>query len=177
MILEKNYSVDASFLAKYNIILTPQEILWGMNRGFIRPKTVIDYVVSQLSNLKEEDILYEIALLNKNERYLVREILEERLKPEVKDSKIIWISNQEALLEKWLYLLLKWLYDRQASFDDPFGIIEEIYAFLDYPQSIEGFVRYMPIDEREHTQLNPLERMKTRWRLFLEEKDKKFMLN
>ena len=63
MILEK-CSINTSFLRKYEITLTAQELLWGMDRGFIRPRTVIDYAVTQPANLHEGDILYDTALLS-----------------------------------------------------------------------------------------------------------------
>lgn len=167
-------NISASFLEKYKITLTDQELLWGMDKDFIRPKAVIDYAVAQLANLHEKDSLYDIALLSsKEERYKVREILEEKLIN--KDSSYQHAYSEDELTEKWLYLLLKWLYSTRESFDDPWSMIEMIYADLNYPEAIKGLIRYMPAQDCIQNNFSPVENMTHRWELFLKEKDKKFI--
>jgi hypothetical protein len=178
VILEK-YHIDSSFLEKYNIKLSPQELLWALDRGFIRPKTIVDYAVDRLIYPQNEDGLYNISLLNKDERYQVRENLEDYLQNQVvKGNPLI---SEDELSEKWLYLLLKWLYENKYRFDDPLGIVEEIYADFDYPAEIEGFIRYMPIDNSNEELYDSIdqpiknsERLMKKWLIFLQAKDTKF---
>lgn len=46
---------------------------------------------------------------------------------------------------KWLYLLLAWVFVNRTAFDDPLGMVEQIYADFDYPEEVAPFVRYMPM--------------------------------
>ncbi|MBC1501252.1 DUF2247 family protein [Listeria weihenstephanensis] len=43
----------------------------------------------------------------------------------------------------------EWLFDIRQEFEDPFGMVEEIYADFDYPEEIAKIVRYMPVSAGE----------------------------
>lgn len=55
-------------------------------------------------------------------------------------------QDTASIKNKWLYLILKWLYEKRNEIDNVLQIIEEIYELFDYPDSIISFVRYMPSD-------------------------------
>lgn len=55
-----------------------------------------------------------------------------------------WRSGQETR-EKWLYLVLAWVYTRRSEYSDPLREVEIIYAAFDYPAQVVSFVRYMPM--------------------------------
>jgi hypothetical protein len=65
----------------------------------------------------------------------------------------------------WLFLVLSALLENQSSFEDPLGIIELLYADFDYPEEIQGFVRFMP----EPSGQPPIgvEGIKARWREYV----------
>lgn len=54
--------------------------------------------------------------------------------------------SQDELREKWLYLVLAWIYQQRSAIPDPWGVVEEVYADFGYPEGMRGFVRYMPTD-------------------------------
>ena len=53
----------------------------------------------------------------------------------------------EQLHEKWLCLVLAWLFEQRKSYQDPLQMVECVYADFGYPRGIAEFVRYMPSDE------------------------------
>lgn len=53
-------------------------------------------------------------------------------------------TDSEISRDKWLFVLLAWLYANRDEVDEPFAIVEQLYADFDYPPQIEAFVRYMP---------------------------------
>ena len=73
--------------------------------------------------------------------------------------------------KKWLCLILAWLYERRVEVDDPFSIINEIYADFDYPEEIKGFASYMPSREPSaippYNAETPKERMLRLWKEYV----------
>lgn len=55
-------------------------------------------------------------------------------------------QDGEEIKEKWLYLILKWLYKNRSKYKDPLAIVEELYEEFEYPEDMKTFVRYMPSD-------------------------------
>ena len=53
-------------------------------------------------------------------------------------------SDYELIKRKWMYILLKYFYEKRNDLRDPLSYVEQIYADFDYPEEIESFVRYMP---------------------------------
>ena len=47
--------------------------------------------------------------------------------------------------EKWLYILLSWLWINRESFEDTLDEVESIYTDFDYPAEIESFIKYIPL--------------------------------
>ncbi len=37
--------------------------------------------------------------------------------------------------------------ENRETVEDPFAVVEELYADFDYPEEIAGFVRYMPPED------------------------------
>lgn len=67
----------------------------------------------------------------------------------------------------WLFLALAWVYDHRSEFADPFETIEMLYADFDYPEEIQGLVRYMPAKAGEDVGLDAIDK---RWRQYLNRK-------
>lgn len=77
--------------------------------------------------------------------------------------------------DKWLFIVLAWLYAYRRQLTDPLAIIEEVYADFDYPPKMAGFVRYIPMDGPDlgSPALNE-ERLMTRWKLLIDEEREKY---
>jgi hypothetical protein len=55
-------------------------------------------------------------------------------------------------------------YQRRHDLADPLGVVEQIYADFDYPESVDRFVRYMPLQAGDEPGEPAL---LERWRAFL----------
>ena len=44
----------------------------------------------------------------------------------------------------WLFLALAWVYEHRADYVEPLEVVEMIYADFEYPDEIQGIVRFMP---------------------------------
>lgn len=71
--------------------------------------------------------------------------------------------------DKWLYLILKWLFERRNDIENVLEIVEEIYEVFDYPDCIVSFVRYMPSEAGDLGSLKlNRERLFENWAHYLE---------
>lgn len=131
------------FFLKYNFkeemknyIFNWQEILFALDNKIIASDDVIEYAIYVLNeNIIGFDIVLEITCLNKDEN--VKPYIYELIKLENKQD-VSYIKN------KWLYIILKWLYDNKDKIENSLEIVEELYELFDYPKSITSFVRYLP---------------------------------
>lgn len=131
------------FFLKYDLreemkknIYNWQEILFALNNQIVTVEDVIEYASYIINeNIMGFNIVLEMTCLHGDEDiypYLQQLIM-------LEDSQ-----NIADIKEKWLYLILKWLYEKRNSIENALEIVEEIYEIFDYPDSITSFVRYMP---------------------------------
>jgi len=80
----------------------------------------------------------ELATVGKDEAHRVGELLESL-------ASLNGPADDGSSIEKWLYLVLAWLFEHRAEFEEPLSQVEVVYSDFDYPASIEGFVRYIPL--------------------------------
>jgi hypothetical protein len=67
---------------------------------------------------------------------------------------------------------LRWLYDNRDRFPDPLQEVAEVYADFGYPESISGFVKYLPPSDgyqpELHTKEENQQRLYQHWREYLD---------
>lgn len=114
-----------------------REIRFGLDHQLIAPKVAIeravDILVAEKSPSRDE---VELASLSENES--VRDLvfrLAEGVPP----------RSDDELKDKWLYLVLAWVFQIRESIADPLVLLEEIYSDFEYPAEMASFVRYMPM--------------------------------
>jgi len=88
------------------------------------------------------------------------------------------VVPEGALRKKWLYLLLRWLFENRERFSDPLALVEEIFCDFGHPLEMAGFIRYMPpadgYDPRQHTKAENEARMLAHWRDYLTAAERHF---
>ena len=84
----------------------------------------------------------------------------------------------ETIQEKWAYLVLAWVYEHRNDYSEPLAVVEEVYAYFDYPEKISAFVRYMPSEAADlgSLELN-IARLYERWEAYLKEEAKEYESN
>ncbi|MFS0837398.1 DUF2247 family protein [Paenibacillus sp. 1P03SA] len=144
-----------------------QDLIFAIEQGFMAEESLIDYAIHLLNSAQEPaQIVIDIACLNRGD--LTYPYIE-RLKNERPN------KNKKEQYDKFLYVLLNWVYEHKESYSDPFEIVEGIYGDFDYPERITGFIRYMPTTEPVGPSL-PLnrERMYKKWEQYLKEQSAKY---
>lgn len=148
-----------------------------------------EYVVSHVS-LTWSDILFALEhdLMAKNAAVkYAYDVIEKEEKPTQTVLALTWVNNEEEIdfylneltnqiveqedntsQEKFLYLLLNWVFEHKEQFSDPLQMVETIYADFDYPEEISNFVRYMPSSEHRLNSVEAsIERLFNNWAIYL----------
>jgi len=145
--------------------LTWRELLFGVENELISPSTAVDFAIEALDRVGESPRLAELATQTSTESIVwhVKELA--KSEPE---------QQLDAIKEKWLYVVLAWVYERRAEFSDAFQLVEQIYADFDYPREIISFVRYMPMEGPDLGSIsNNEDRLRQNWKRYLHEQAEK----
>lgn len=153
--------------AVQRVNLTWHDINFAIKNHFLMPKAAIEHAIVELE--KKEDTcssLIELASLGN----------EDSIHPYIDDlvSREKLPNNIE--IDKWLYLLLSWVFDNKNQLKDPLTIVEQLYADFNYPKQISSFVRYMPSNEPDlgNKELNE-DKLYNEWKRYLEDREYIFM--
>ena len=152
--------LDARFIVNHTHVSWP-EIRWAQEKGLIGWRTVKQLAEVDLESGLSGDELSRLAVLTKDDAStssdLVLSLAARRPAP-----------DPMVVQKKWMYLLLKKLYDNKNHIADPYGLVEQIYADFDYPEELAGFIRWMPATEPVATLEEGASRMDRKWQKYLE---------
>jgi hypothetical protein len=118
--------------------LSWRELFFGLENGYIDEKTLSEYVCDALNSTSPPEA-FELASLEPQENHLARNLL--------KSLNEKYSSTESDPTKPWIFLLLSYLFENKEKYDDPLGIVEQLYADFDYPEEISPLVRYMPLPE------------------------------
>lgn len=150
--------IPFDFLSNFSP-LTWRDIEFGLSHSYISPAIAIDLAQSRIGSNSQPDAMEAaIAKSSKDDPMLERVgVLAAR---ELE-------STHPDVQAKWLCILLTWVYENRTMFDDPLGIVEEIYTDFDYPEEIEHLISYMPNTEPDlGSKEANLARLFSRWHEF-----------
>lgn len=142
-------------------VLSWREVRFGVVEGLLDPRAAIDIALDQLDTKGEPSAaLLELASLGRDES--VMPLVEQLANSEPP-------CDEESIRDKWLHIVLAWLYEHRAEFSDPLQTVEEVYADFDYPEQIASFVRYMPMQGPDlGSRVANERRLFERWKVFVE---------
>lgn len=136
---------------------TAPEIACGVEQGWLSPFDAVTIAVEKLAR--------GCLLMPPEERLalLLADDLDEV--PALVSELGVGFEPMELRERLWLFLALDWLADHRGDFDDPYEVIEKLYADFGYPTEIAGLVRWMPVAEGEPTGLAAIDE---RWQTYLD---------
>lgn len=157
--------IPYSFIREH-ALLSWRDALWGYERQLVGWPCIVGVAEDRLCGGSDDPLEIELAGLGKSETQQVGELLRKLVNDEPYETGL---SSEK----KWLFLVLAWLFENQASLSDPLGEIETVYADFDYPPEIGGFVRYMPVtddyDPSRHSMEENEGRLLSKWEQYLSE--------
>ncbi|ENU47968.1 DUF2247 family protein [Acinetobacter nosocomialis] len=156
------YPIPADFINE-KVTLSWCDIKWGYENNLI---------TCELPIKKAENIVL-------TEIYTKAELELSFLIPSESDDIVPFLNelcsetNEDSMIrEKWLYILLSWLWINRESFEDPLDEVESIYTDFDYPAEIESFIKYIPPTDRYDPSLysyaENINRLMKNWEIYLQ---------
>ncbi|MBE2166166.1 DUF2247 family protein [Acinetobacter oleivorans] len=132
----KLFPMPADFINK-KVTLSWCDIKWGYEKNLLTSEIPIKKAENSLLTGDYTKAELELSFLIPSESNDITPFINE-LCPNFKEDEYA-ITNQ-----KWLYVILSWLWINRASFEDPLDEVEGIYTDFDYPAEIDSFIKYMP---------------------------------
>lgn len=158
---------------KYCVHIDWHDVYWGLKKDFLDLEDVRDYALKclEFDDFSCEEI-NDLAW-KKDDKLLVFDYIEKIMKKKDK-------ANNEDIDEKskikWQYCIIKSLRGSVLEYDVLSSKLDELYADFDYPEDMEGFISYMPINDGynpiEHSKEDNVKRIMNKIDLFLDKKQK-----
>ncbi|WPP90092.1 DUF2247 family protein [Acinetobacter pittii] len=130
------FPIPADFIDE-KVTLSWCDIKWGYENNLLTSEIPIKKAENSLLTGDYTKAELELSFLIPSESNDITPFINE-LCPNFKEDEYA-ITNQ-----KWLYVILSWLWINRASFEDPLDEVERIYTDFDYPAEINNFIKYMP---------------------------------
>jgi hypothetical protein len=127
-----NFKLPSTFIRPRSHV-TWREVEFGLQNGWLTDEAAIELAIDRVNAGDDSPDVVDLASLLPHDLYKVPEIVRRLAE-----------RDPECSRDKWLFLLLAWLYEHRADVEDPLGVVEELYADFDYPEGMASFVRYMP---------------------------------
>jgi hypothetical protein len=161
---ERSFVVElpASFVLELGFP-TVAELAYGFSEGFLSRSGLVDVAVAKLeAGIELSPAEERAALLLSDEFDSIDGLVEDlRLGSEPVESRARF----------WLLAVLAWVLEHRVEFEDPLGVVELLYADFDYPQEMQGLVRFMPRQPGQQADAAALER---RWEDFVERASREY---
>ena len=150
-----------------NLSLQWSDILWGIDKGIFTWRDVRNFALHRMSDPRSAtfDIENSIVSLSKNNASEIMDL--------ARDAALIeHLLDPEVEQARWLYLLLKWVFDNQDVFSYPLGVAEEIYGEFGCPSSMESFITFLPPkdgwDPSKHSRTENERKLLNNWAMYLQ---------
>jgi|26BtaG_2_1085354.scaffolds.fasta_scaffold16958_2 hypothetical protein len=157
---------NSSFEFLDSLSLTWNDISWSYKNNILDLEYVEHYVNNLLNSGNDTDFNLSVYLdFAEGSEYDVASRMDNLF-------KILSENKKDIISKRWLYIILKYIYITRNSYENPFQLIDDIYADFDYPTDIESFVSYMPINENDlacRENENGLSLLKKNWERYLQE--------
>jgi hypothetical protein len=148
--------IPAAFIMS-RVYMSWREVQFGLANELLDHQALVDCAVEALTRVEQpSNALIDLASSSRNDP--VRDLVDQLSAGEVE-------RTEAEIRDKWLYVVLAWLYEQRGAVSDPLQSVEEVYADFGYPEEVAGFVRYMPMDgpdlgSREANERRLIERWK-----------------
>ncbi|MEW8027274.1 MAG: DUF2247 family protein [Candidatus Thiodiazotropha sp.] len=158
-------SIPVSFIID-KLPLEWSDVLWGYKKAFLGWRSVIDIAKFIVSRGTEDFEAIELAGITKDETWKISDLLEvlsdRHANTSIKKSK-----------EKWLFLILSWIYVNRSDYEDPLDMVEIVFEQFDCPKEIAGFVAFLPPTDGYDPTIHTLEENEARlyklWSKYIED--------
>ncbi|MER7666803.1 DUF2247 family protein [Streptomyces sp. NPDC096193] len=128
------FKIPGSFVVD-RVDLTTSEVAYGKHWGWLDDAAIVQIYMHKMQAGR--------PLLEVEERWALA------LSEDIRSGDLPELSpegsgDSHELSAVWIYLSLSWLHQSGLSEQQLFDAIEALYSDFEYPEEMEGFVKYMP---------------------------------
>lgn len=128
------FNIPANFVVD-RVDLKASEIAYGKRKGWLNDSDIVAIYLHKMQAGQ---------LLSKVEESWALALSEDVRVGNVPELEFEAQGNSREVDKVWIYLSLAWLRHRVLNEQKLFDIIDDLYSDFDYPEEMEGFVKYMP---------------------------------
>lgn len=134
-----DYKLSPKFTKEFveqNIKVDWGDLAWALSNHWLDVSSIAE--LAEVLALKNEYLFTSLAIarINNDAPALETLVFQQAQKFTVPD---------ELIRERWMLLAVRWLYQHRNTFDNPWLVIEELWAAFGYPSSLNCLIRWMPI--------------------------------
>ncbi|TFC22113.1 DUF2247 family protein [Cryobacterium sp. MDB1-18-2] len=156
------FAIPAEFVTA-RVLVTPGELVHGYRHGWLSDRAVVDVALAAFdAGAGLPSAVEELALLLSDDLGRAPELVEDLARSSV---------DEPNPGEVWLFLALAWVFEHRSEYLEPFEVVEMLYADFDYPEEIEGLVRFMPRPQGSASRYGAIEQ---RWDDFVSRKSAQY---
>lgn len=113
------------------------DVVWGIERGYLTWRDIPEYALHRISagGGPTFDVENEIYFENRGDASVLMDLAR-------RAAAIDFCSD--LVVQKWKYLMLRWIDENFDSLDDPLGSVAEIWADFGYPDDMRSFIHFLP---------------------------------
>lgn len=128
-------NIDCRFIFS-NTAVSWSELSWGISMRAVSPDAAIEKAVDELVQATDPPLdLVLLASLKPGES--VQPFLQKLAMDEVS-------TEASSIAERWLYLILLWIYEKWDVYEDPFDVVQTVCIEFDIPPSVQAFFIRQP---------------------------------
>lgn len=154
-----------------NVVLLWCDVKWAYERKLIGWHVIVKHAENLVLLGESSQLELELSCKDKMDTHEINLILDHLVMHCVS-------TDEREAREKWLYIILLWLFIHRGDYSEPLEMVESIYADFDYPEIIKDFVRYMPIDDgydpSMHSYIENTDRLYKKWETYLTQESMRF---
>ncbi len=132
-------SISYEFICSH-IKLSWFDIKWAYEKKLIGWHSIVKHAEHLVSLGEASQLELELSFKSKMDTHEISLILDDL-------SMCCIDADESATQEKWLFIILLWLFTNRNNYSEPLKMVETIYEDFDYPEAIESFVAYMPVSD------------------------------
>lgn len=157
------YPIPADFINE-KVNLSWCDIKWGYENNLLTSEIPIKKAENSLLTENYTNAELELSFLIPSESNDITPFINE-LCPNFKE------DEYENVSQKWLYVILSWLWINRENFEDPLDEVESIYTDFDCPAEVDSFIKYMPptdgYNPSLHSYTENINRLMKNWENYL----------
>ena len=148
------------------------DILIAIENDYLSLESAIDHALKEMEeNPDYSNEVFNLALISPGDISEYEEIH----KNLATLAELVSDDDRKKTKEKILFVLLKWIYENRASYEDPLWVVWIIYDDFGFPNALEKFVYYMsPLDPSLGFGEEKIKLMYDNWQDYLKECTSKF---